>query len=182
MLVNFNLLVAHKPVDDGLKTLLYLLQAASDESVNRHFTVGDMYISEWTLQDNRHPVIAKQCQDFSRICSAALGVPVTLADAWFNIYHSGSALKRHNHYLTGRWAEQQFSLVYYVSRGDDNGTGQLRLYNPDVEIHPKDGMLVMFPGTADHEVLEYRGESDRIIISCNLLRSPVPEARRQAGG
>jgi hypothetical protein len=181
MLVNFNLLVAHKPVDDGLRTLLYLLQAESRDGVNHQFRVGDMYISPWTLQQIPHPVIAAQCKDFAQICSAVLGVPITLTDVWFNIYHSGSALKRHNHYMNGRWVEQQFGLVYYVSRGDDNGSGQLRLYNPDLVIHPQDGMLVMFPGTADHEVLEYRGESDRVVISANFLRSPVPEARRQAG-
>lgn len=171
MQVSVNLFMVSKPVDDGLKALLYELQAGSD-SIYETMKVGDMHISDWSLFDNPHPLIAKQKRDFSRICAALLGAPVNIFNAWFHVYRSGSAFKRHNHLMPGKPGELQFAMSYYVSRGDDNGTGQLKLYNPDIVIHPKDGMLVMFPSSVDHEVLEYRGESDRIMIGCNLERAP----------
>jgi hypothetical protein len=166
-----DLFMVNKPVDAGLKAILYERQAASG-GIHGATRVGDMHVTDRRLFEDPHPLITKQKRDFSRICAALLGAPVSVLEAWLHVCRSGSALGPHNHLVPDRPGELQFTMSYYVSRGDDNGTGQLRLSRPDMLIHPKDGMLILFPSSVDHEVLEYRGQSDRIVIGCNLERAP----------
>jgi len=167
MIVRLNLFVANKAVDDGLCELLYEMVEETDH-YKEPWRVGDMHISDLNLFKSPHPLIQKQYQELGKICSLLLKAPVRIYDSWYHISHSGSAFKRHAHRNKGAVIERTFSFAYYVRRGDDNGSGQLRMFNPDIVINPKDGLLVIFPGAYEHEVTEYVGKTDRIMIGGNM--------------
>ena len=65
--------------------------------------------------------------------------------------------------------KKKFSLVYYLKTGDQNCSypGNLRFYNPDKQILPKPGMIIIFPSDRPHSVV-YNGKSDRMILSINF--------------
>ena len=64
---------------------------------------------------------------------------------------------------------RKLSLVYYVSVGDQNcnDPGILKFYNPDKEILPSQGMIVIFPSDIKHSAY-YSGNKDRIIVGVNF--------------
>ena len=66
-------------------------------------------------------------------------------------------------------ANQKYSLTYYLTVGDQNcdEPGILKLYNPDEEILPSEGTIVIFPANRLHSAT-YGGKSDRIMIGVNF--------------
>jgi len=68
-------------------------------------------------------------------------------------------------------AKQKFSLVYYLSVGDQtcDHPGVLKLENPNQEILPSNGLIIIFPAERKHSVF-YKGEKDRIIIGVNFYK------------
>jgi hypothetical protein len=66
-------------------------------------------------------------------------------------------------------ARKKFSLVYYLSVGDQNcdEPGILKLENPNQDILPHDGLIVIFSAERKHSVF-YKGQKDRVIIGINF--------------
>ena len=66
-------------------------------------------------------------------------------------------------------AKQKFSLVYYLSVGDQNCSepGILKLYDPSEDILPCEGMIVIMPGDRLHSAV-YNGKKDRVMIGVNF--------------
>ena len=172
-MLRLDLFALRKTVDEGLADLLHAF-AEQSESIDEGMRVGDMHISNWSLFDAPHPLIQKQREELTQIGSMMVGMQLNIYEAWFHISRTGSAFKRHDHTVVGPGTnfENRFSMVFYVDRGDPDGSGQLKMYDPDLLITPMTGMILMFPAHVQHEVLEYRGARDRIIIGCNLETAP----------
>ena len=104
-----------------------------------------------------------------------LNSDIFIIDSFFNIYGKGAGIPPHTHlseldsesYL--QLAKQKYSLVYYVEVGDQNCSepGILKLYNPDDEILPKNGMIVIIPASRSHSAV-YGGTKKRVIIGINF--------------
>ena len=173
-MLQLELFALRKTVDDGLVDVLREF-AAQTPSVDEKMRIGDMHISDWSLFDSPHPLISKQRAELTGIASTMVGKDVRICDAWFHISRTGSAFGRHNHTEVGEGTnfENRLSMVYYVDRGDPDGAGDLRMYEPDMLIGPETGMILIFPAHVQHEVFEYRGQADRIIIGCNLEIMPA---------
>ena len=64
---------------------------------------------------------------------------------------------------------QKFSLTYYLSIGDQNGKepGIFKLYKPNEEILPTEGMIMIIPSNRKHSAV-YSGKSDRVMIGANF--------------
>lgn len=84
--------------------------------------------------------------------------------AWANVTRSGG------HHLAHRHGEAQWSGVYYVAAGDDGAGGAITFAEgPDAEtIVPRNGLLLLFPGTLLHSVSTYNGLTPRVSIAFNL--------------
>lgn len=102
-------------------------------------------------------------------------------NAWANVSREGAYHKRHNH-VTAHW-----SGVYYVEVGETNpewpSSGILEFSDPrervecvnlpgapfgnPVNVAPKAGALMIFPGWLYHSVNPYHGPGERISISFN---------------
>ena len=93
---------------------------------------------------------------------------------WTNVNEVGSKNVIHSH-KTDAWAG-----IYYVQAEE---TGNLMFYNPanllndckfnspfvrGLEIQPKDGMLVLWPGWIPHEVIENKSNRQRINIAWGI--------------
>ena len=106
---------------------------------------------------------------------------VFFRDSFFTILEGSSIITKHNHIgpidkFTGLnlW-KQKYALVYYLSVGDQDceHPGILNFYpnkydnNPNDQILPSEGMIVIFPADRYHSV-KYEGKKDRIIVGVNF--------------
>ena len=94
-------------------------------------------------------------------------------DSFFNILAAGGRTTPHTHLgsFDRRFGlrERKYSLVYYLSVGDQDCSepGVFKLHEPDEEIFPTDGMIVIIPANRLHSAV-YGGKKDRIIIGINF--------------
>jgi uncharacterized protein (TIGR02466 family) len=110
----------------------------------------------------------------------------TTVHAWANVNRSGDFNKVHVH------PASTWSGTYYVDTGDpldrENGT-PLHLTDPclartmsflsrliptSMMIHPKPGLMILFPSYVPHMVLPHNGNGTRISIAFNLRNEPYP--------
>jgi uncharacterized protein (TIGR02466 family) len=106
--------------------------------------------------------------------------------AWANVNRSGHFNSVHVH------PASTWSGTYYIDAGDpldrQNGT-PLQLFDPcpgrsttflptlassSVYIHPKPGLMVLFPSYVPHMVFPHSGARERISIAFNLRKEPYP--------
>ena len=114
-------------------------------------------------------------KDLTIISSDAVKSDIFIVDSFFTIFRSGGGLISHNHLspidkIEGlNLDKRKFSLVYYLSVGDQNcdAPGILKLESPSKDILPGNGMIVIFPAARKHSVF-YKGQIDRIIIGVNF--------------
>ena len=78
-------------------------------------------------------------------------------------HHINNFDRKHN------LGDQKYSLTYYLTVGDQNCSepGILKLYDPNEEILPSEGTIVIFPANRLHSAA-YGGKSDRIMIGVNF--------------
>ena len=64
---------------------------------------------------------------------------------------------------------QKYSLTYYLRVGDQecDEPGILKLKDPDKEILPSQGMIMIFPANRKHSAF-YSGKADRVMIGVNF--------------
>ena len=94
-------------------------------------------------------------------------------DSFLNILGAGGGSVPHTHisnFDKMNWlSNQKYSLQYYISVGDQNCSepGILKIYDPEEEILPSEGTIVIFPADRSHSVA-YRGKIDRVMIGVNF--------------
>ena len=59
--------------------------------------------------------------------------------------------------------------MYYLAVGDQSAhdPGILKLYQPDEDILPYEGLILIIPASREHSAV-YSGEADRIMIGVNF--------------
>ena len=98
---------------------------------------------------------------------------IFIMESFFNIFQTGSGITPHNHVTNfddiHGLLNQKFSLTYYLDTGNQNCSepGILKLQDPDKEILPSEGMIVIFPASRKHSAT-YGGEKDRVMIGVNF--------------
>ena len=105
----------------------------------------------------------------------ALKSDIYICDSFFNILNAGGGTTPHNHLSTLDRiigldiGKQKYSLVYYLSVGDQNSRepGILKLYEPSEDILPCEGMITIIPASRMHSAV-YGGKTDRVMIGVNF--------------
>ena len=103
----------------------------------------------------------------------SVGSDIYIAESFFNILSARSGTTPHRHLEPFDKAygitQQKCSLVYYLSTGDQNCSepGILKLYDPDKEILPSEGSIVIIPASRRHSAV-YNGKIDRVMIGVNF--------------
>ena len=136
---------------------------------------------DFNLFQDSSPIIQKLSEDLTQIMMQAVKSEVYVYDSFFNILGAGGGTTPHAHLnaldtdIGFNLDKQKYSLVYYLSIGDQNckHPGILKFYKDkleaksDKEILPSEGMIVIFPADTYHSV-KYDGNKDRIIVGVNF--------------
>ena len=173
---NSNLITLNLPVDKKLIECLYKIKARNQE-IYQFPTFGDALGSDYKLFERSELSIDSFKKQLIIIAKKSLKSDIFVSDSFFTIFRSGGGLVSHDHLnkidrIEGLdIAKKKFSLVYYLSVGDQNcdEPGILKLENPNQEILPSNGLIIIFPAERKHSVL-YRGKKDRIIIGVNFYK------------
>ena len=129
----------------------------------------------FNLFEDERSIIKTVAEDLISIIRLAVKSEVFVYDSFFNILGAGGGSTPHRHiaeidrdeYLD--LAKQKYSLVYYLSVGDQNCSepGILKLYDHSEDILPREGMIVIFPADRAHSAV-YGGGKDRVMIAVNF--------------
>ena len=171
-----NPLILNRAVEQELIAKLYEMKSL--EHYPQTDTIyGNARGSGYQLfQDDHSSIIRTVEDDLVRIVTKAIKADIHVKDSFFHIMGAGGAgVNRHNHIgdldldSSLNLINQKFSLVYYLSIGDQDCSkpGILKLYDPIENILPREGKIVIFPADRYHSVV-YNGEKDRIMISINF--------------
>ena len=171
-----NPLLLNRPIESELISTLYEIKSLELGS-KIDPTYGNAKGSDYQLFENGNPIIKNMASDLVEMIKQAVNADIYIEDSFFTIYGSGGGgINRHNHTTNPldtdasfNLASQKYSLVYYVSAGDQNCSepGILKLYDPSEDILPTLGMITIFPADRYHSVV-YNGKKDRVIIGVNF--------------
>ena len=171
-----NPLILNRAVEQELIANLYEMKSLELEKT-KDPSYGNARGSGYQLfQDDHSSIIRTVEDDLVRIVTKAIKADIHVKDSFFHIMGAGGAgVHRHNHIgdldldSSLNLINQKFSLVYYLSIGDQDCSkpGTLKLYDPIENILPREGKIVIFPADRYHSVV-YNGEKDRIMISINF--------------
>ncbi|MBW3041057.1 tetratricopeptide repeat protein, partial [Prochlorococcus marinus] len=174
--LNSNPLILHMPIEVELINSLYKIKARDQEKYQAP-TYGDAKGSDYKLFEINDSIIKITEEKLISIAKDSVKSDIFISESFFTIFRSGGGLKSHDHLnkldkVKGlNLANKKYSLVYYVSVGDQDcdEPGILKLKNPNQEILPNNGLIVIFPARRKHSVF-YKGNKDRIIIGVNFYR------------
>ena len=170
------ILLLNRLVEPELISYLYrtkLLDLDKERDPSFGSTRGSLY----DLFENNHPTIQKLAVDLKSILVKVFKSDIFIIDSFFSIFGAGGGTIRHTHLTkedkdsTFDLGKQKYSLVYYLSTGDQEclEPGFLKFYEPSEKILPKKGMITIFPANRQHSSV-YGGNEDRVIIGANFYR------------
>ena len=130
---------------------------------------------DFKLFKDESPIIKTVAEELTIIMREVVNSDIYISESFFNIFGAGGGATPHAHigkldedeYLN--FGKQKYSLVYYLSVGDQNcmEPGILKLYDPSEDILPYEGMIAIFPADRKHSAV-YGGEKDRVMIGVNF--------------
>lgn len=158
-----------------IMSLSQLQSRKMDEAKNSPVFGNGRCSLDYNMFDQACPVIKNLETELTELMKSAVNSDIYIYDSFFNIYGAGAGIPPHTHlteidkdkYLN--LAKQKYSLVYYVSVGDQDCSepGFFKLYDPVEDILPNDGMVIIIPADRKHSAV-YNGTKDRIIIGINF--------------
>ena len=175
-----NPFILNRKVEAELTNQLYKIDSKKLDDVDPgYLRYGNGRSSDYKLFENDFSIIKIVKKDLINIMKEAVKSDIFIMESFFNIFQAGSGITFHNHTESFDYdfglSDQKFSLTYYLDIGDQNckEPGILKLQNPDKEILPSEGMIVIFPASRRHAAT-YSGKKDRVMIGVNFY-SLTPE-------
>ena len=168
-------IILDRAVEPGLTQIITKMASRNlDVTADARFGAGRCSL-DFNFFAHNEPPLDRVFNDLTESMKSAVGSDILICDSFFNVLGAGGGTTPHNHiaehdsdyYL--RSAKQKYSLVYYLSVGDQNRSepGILKLYDPHDEILPREGMIVIIPADRYHSAV-YDGRTDRIMIGVNF--------------
>ena len=170
-----NPFISNMKVEAELVSQLYKINSKKLDDVDLEYLLryGNGRSSNDELFENNFSTIKTVAKDLVNIMKEAVKSDIFIMESFFNIFQTESGIISHNHvsafdYNSGL-LNQKFSLTYYLDIGDQNCSepGILKLEDPDEEILPTEGMIVIFPANRRHSAI-YNGRKDRVMIGVNF--------------
>ena len=167
-----NPFISKRKVDTELIAKLYKINSVELDKT-KDVRYGNGRCSDYDLFENNSSIIQTVKKDLTYIMSQAVKSDIYIIESFFNILRSGSGLTSHKHIKDFDKANglinQKYSLTYYLSVGNQNcrEPGILKLYDPDEEILPSEGTIVILSADRSHSVA-YGGKIDRVMIGVNF--------------
>ena len=167
-----NPFISKRKVDSELIAELYKIKSVELDKT-KDVRYGNGRCSDFDLFENNSSIIQTVKKDLTYIMSQAVKSEIYIIESFFNILRTGSGLTSHKHIKdfdkTNDLINKKYSLTYYLSVGNQNCSepGILKLYDPDKEILPSEGTIVIFPADRNHSIA-YGGTTDRVMIGVNF--------------
>ena len=169
-----NPFISNRKVDAELVNQLYQIKSKKLDDVDPgYLRYGNGRSSDYNLFENNFSTIKNIEKDLTDIMKESVKSDIFIMESFFNIFQAGSGIAFHNHMNSFDYnfglSNQKFSLIYYLNIGDQNCNkpGILKLQDPDKEILPSEGMIVIFPADRKHSAT-YNGREDRVMIGVNF--------------
>ena len=168
------ILKLERPVEQELIVYLYSKELRElDKEKDPSF--GDTKGTKYELFEDSHPTIQKLAKDLKSVLMKEFNSDIFIKDSFASIFGAGGGTVRHHHVTKHdedpafSLDRQKYSLVYYLSIGDQGCSepGFLKLYDPNEEILPSKGLILIFPADRYHSS-SYSGDKDRVIIGVNF--------------
>ena len=173
--LNSNIIIQDRVVEAELISHLYEINSSSlDEAPGPRYGNGRCS-PDYSLFNNDQFIIKTVKDDLIKIMKLAVKSEIYVFDSFFNIYGAGAGIPPHQHFNKldkdryHNLERQKYSLVYYLSVGDQDCSepGILKLYGPEQDILPCEGMIIIFPASRMHSAV-YGGQTDRVMIGVNF--------------
>jgi tetratricopeptide (TPR) repeat protein len=170
-----NPLILNRVVEAELIANLYGMSSRElDETRDSRYGRGTCSL-DFNLFEDTRSIIETLAEDLTRIMMEAVKSDVYIYDSFFNILGAGGGTTPHKHLnkldkdIAFDLGKQKYSLVYYLSVGDQNCNepGILKLYDPVEDILPREGMVTIIPASREHSAV-YGGKTDRVMIGVNF--------------
>ena len=170
-----NPLILNRAVEEEFIASLYeMISRELDEAKDARYGKGKCSTDFSLFDDNRY-IVKSVAQDLTKIMMEAVKSEIYIDDSFFKIFRPGSGTTVHRHInsldnVTGlNLDKKKYSLVYYLSEGDQNcrEPGILKLYDPSEDILPHKGMITIIPATRRHSSV-YAGKKDRVMVGVNF--------------
>mgnify|MGYP001399740337 CR=1 FL=1 len=168
-----NPFISSRFVEAELINNLYEINSKSLDKTNGVFFGKGRHSSDFDLFKSNYPIIKTVEEDLINVMKQAVNSEVQIIDSFFNILGAGGGSNPHHHLNSfdkvNKLIYQKYSLTYYLSVGDQNCNepGLLKLKDPDEEILPSVGMIMIFPANRTHSAV-YGGKTDRVMIGINF--------------
>ena len=169
-----NLFKTYRNVENNLIENLYQIKTKELDDVDPEILrYGNGESSDYNLFESDNLIIKKVEEDLNNLLKKLFKSEIFILESFFNIFKEGSGIVKHNHLSIfdkeNELSNNKYSLVYYLSIGDQSGKdpGFLTLYDPEDEILPTDGMIMIFPADRFHKSV-YSGNKDRVMIGVNF--------------
>ena len=166
--------ITSRPIESNLINYLYKIKSRKfEETIDARYGSGGRCSLDFDLFKDNSSIINNVSKDLIKICQNALKKNIHVFDSFFNILNTSGGTTPHAHISeldrSLGFINRKYSLVYYISSGDKNcsNPGILKLHDPDFEILPDDGMIVIIPANHKHSAV-YNGKKDRILIGVNF--------------
>jgi Flp pilus assembly protein TadD len=170
----------NRAVEQELITSLYKMENIELDKFDNSRVSDARYgngkcLRNFKLFEDGSSIINSVAEDLILIMRDAVKTDIYVADSFFNILGAGGGTTPHAHISKLdadsklNIARQKYSLVYYLSVGDQSShePGVLNLYDPNEEILPCEGMIVIIPASRFHSAV-YDGRKDRVMIGVNF--------------
>ena len=169
-----NPLILKRKVESELISKLYKMDTLELEKIEDP-SYGNAKGSDYSLFQDNSPEIKKVAEDLKKLITKSINSDIYIDDSFYTILSSGGGVKRHRHIssidekLCKDLEIIKYSLVYYLKTGNQESTqpGILKLYNPNQNFLPNEGMIIIFSADREHSAF-YSGNEDRIMIGINF--------------
>ena len=167
-----NPLILNRSVEANLISYLYKMNTMV-LGKTKDVRFGNGICSDFKLFENESQIIKNVAIDLTNMIEHEIKSKIFIMDSFFNIIKARSGTTPHKHIgdfdKINDLDKKKFSLTYYLAIGDQNCSepGILKLEDPDKEILPTEGMIVIFPASRRHSAI-YNGRKDRVMIGVNF--------------
>jgi tetratricopeptide (TPR) repeat protein len=165
--------ISYRKPNRELIDLLYKINSTELNKTKGGPLFGNGKTSDYQLFDKDNLILKNVKEDLIKIIKDEIKSDVFIIDSFFNILGSGGGSVPHHHLNsfdnTFKLSKQKFSLTYYLSVGDQNckEPGIFKIYEPNEEILPSNGMIMIIPSSRKHSAV-YEGNLDRVMIGLNF--------------
>jgi len=170
-----NPFISYRTVEEELISCLYKMNNKSFKETNDIFFGNGEHSENFKIFQKNFSILKKVENELTVIMKQAVKSDIFICDSFYNILRDSNegGSKWHNHLddwdASHGLQHQKYSLTYHVAIGNQKSSkpGFLCFKDPDKEILPSEGMVMIFPADRSHSAI-YNGKIDRIMLGVNF--------------